>query len=252
MAIAKSARVVRAESVGPDTRLLELALPEPLGFIGGQYVIVDSGLVLENGKAIKRAYSMLTTDAEQNRFQIAVKRISGGRGSAFIHELDAGAEIRFSGPWGKLFPQNGARGPTLVLATDTGISAALGLVQSLRFAPLLSSTVFIWLRTAPGYFLPGAFVRERIPAACGEVRIEPLPPIGHLERVLHARDVFRRVHADRRLEQCFVSGDGAVNYSLLDELLAAGIPATKDNVESFFNMPKKSVSAGEGNVRKAT
>src|SRR6266545_4603220 len=121
MATARSARVVSAESIGADTRLLELLAPEPLGFIGGQYVIVDSGLVLESGKAIKRAYSLLSEDSEQCRFQIAVKRISGGRGSAFIHELPVGADIRFSGPWGKLFPQNGARGSTLVLATDTGI-----------------------------------------------------------------------------------------------------------------------------------
>lgn len=240
MATPKSARVARAERIGADTRLLELVPSEPLGFVGGQYVIVDSGLVLENGKAVKRAYSMLTGDAEQDRFQIAVKRISGGPGSGFIHELDVGADVRFSGPWGKLFPQNGARGPTLVLATDTGISAALGLVQSVRFAPLLGSTVFIWLRTSPDYFLPEPLVRERIPASCAEACIEPIPPIGHPERIPHVRAVFATVLAQWRLEQGFISGDGGVNYALLDDLVAAGVPATRDNVESFFNMPKKS------------
>jgi len=132
------------------------------------------------------------------------------------------------------------------LATDTGISAALGLVQSLRFAPLVAATIFIWLRTSPGYFLPDAFVRERVPQACTEVRIELIPAIGRPERVPHARDVFHRVVARRGLEQAFVSGDGAVNYALLGELVAAGVPATKDNVESFFNMPKKSASAAVG------
>jgi len=240
MATPKSARVVRAERIGADTRLLELIPSEPLGFIGGQYVIVDSGLVLENGKAVKRAYSMLTRDTEQDRFELAVKRISGGPGSGFIHELEVGSDVRFSGPWGKLFPENGARGRTLVLATDTGISAALGLVQSVRFAPLLERTVFIWLRTSPDYFLPEPLVRERIAASCGEVRIESIPPIGHPERIAHARDVFAKVLARGRLEQGFISGDGAVNYALLEDLVAAGVPATKDSVESFFNMPKKS------------
>jgi ferredoxin-NADP reductase len=243
MAIARSARVVSAENVGPDTRLLELFAPEPLGFVGGQYVIIDSGLFLESGKAVKRAYSLLSPDSEQRRFQIAVKRICGGRGSAFVHELGVGAEIRFSGPWGRLFPQSGARGSTLVLATDTGISAALGLVQSVRFAPLLAGAVFVWLRTSPGYFLPDAFVRQCVPAACRDLRIELIQAIGDPERIDHARDVFRRVVAERALEQAFVSGDGAVNYALLDELVAAGIRATKDNVESFFNMPKKSAPA---------
>jgi ferredoxin-NADP reductase len=240
MATPKSARVVRAERIGADTRLLELMPSEPLGFIGGQYVIVDSGLVLESGKAVKRAYSILTGDREQERFQLAAKRISGGLGSGFIHELDVGADVRFSGPWGKFFPQNGARGRTLVLATDTGISAALGLVQSVRFAPLLGSTVLIWLRPSPDFFLPEQLVRELVPPGCGETRVECIPPMGHPERIPHARDVFAKVLAKGALEQGFISGDGAVNYALLDDLVAAGVPATKDNVESFFNMPKKS------------
>jgi ferredoxin-NADP reductase len=42
------------------------------------------------------------------------------------------------------------------------------------------------------------------------------------------------------IRQAFVCGDGAVNYALLDDLVAAGVPATKDHLESFFNMPKKS------------
>jgi ferredoxin-NADP reductase len=231
---------VATEVVGPDTRLLELEFSEPLGFVGGQYVIVDSGLVLESGKAVKRAYSLLTCDGEQRRFQLAVKRIPGGPGSGFVHDLGVGADVRFSGPWGKFYPQNGALGPTLVLATDTGITAAIGLVQSARFEPLLQRAVFIWLRTTPDYFLPEALVRERVPTACGELRIEAVPPIGHPERIPHARAVLADVLARVRLAQSFVSGDGAVNYALLDELVTAGVPATRDNVESFFNMPRKS------------
>jgi hypothetical protein len=46
--------------------------------------------------------------------------------------------------------------------------------------------------------------------------------------------------APGRIARAFVAGDGAVNYALLDDLVAAGVPATRDSVESFFNMPKKS------------
>lgn len=240
MAIAKSARVVASEILSPDTRVLDLSMEEPLGFVGGQYVIVDSGLVLENGKAVKRAYSLLSGDAEQDRFQIAVKRVGAGPGSAFLHQIEVGQTLRFSGPWGKLFPREGAQGASLVLATDTGITAALGLVQSLRFAPLLARTVFVWLREKPDYFLPEGVVYARIPAACGEVSFGVLPPIGHPERVPCARSVLTGVLARARIEQAYISGDGAVNYALLDDLVAAGISATRDNVESFFNMPKKS------------
>lgn len=241
MAIPRQAHIAAIEALGPDTRLVDLVAEEPLGFTGGQYIIVDSGLVQPTGKAVKRAYSMLSPDAEQHRFQIAVKRIPGGPGSGYIHALRVGEGLRFSGPWGRFFPQNGRSGPALVLATDTGITAALGLVQGSRFKALALPSTLIWLRTTPEYFLPEFLVRDRIPSDCANFRIAPIPPIGHPERVVHARAVLREVLAGATLEQAFVCGDGAVNYALLDDLLAAGIPATKDNLESFFNMPKKSV-----------
>ncbi len=240
MAIPRQARVAAIQMPGSEARLLELVCEEPLGYTGGQYVIVDSGLVLANGKAVKRAYSILSPDAEQCRIQLAVKRIPDGPGSGFMHGIEVGSGLRFSGPWGRFFPQDGVAGPALVLATDTGITAALGLVRGARFEALASESTIIWLRTAPEYFLPEALVRDRIPPGCPDFRIAPIPPIGDPERVVLARALLSEVLARVPLTQAFVSGDGAVNYALLDDLVAAGVPASKDQVESFFNMPKKS------------
>lgn len=236
---ARCARVVDAVELGPDTRLLELACDEPLGFAGGQFVIVDSGQVLPSGKAVKRAYSLLSGDDEQRRFRIAVKRIPGGPCSTHLHAVPVGAELRFSGPWGKLAPAPDVGGRTLVLATDTGITAALGLVRSGRFAPLVAATTFIWLEPATDAFVPPALVRALLPRGLADVRFAALPPIGDGARVPHARAVLAAVLAAGPLGQAFVCGDGAINYALLDDLVAVGVPATRDSVESFFNMPKQ-------------
>ncbi len=241
MAVAKTAHVVGTERLGADTLLLDLCATEPLGFLGGQYLILDSRIILPSGKAVKRAYSFLTSDAEQRCFQLAVKRIPDGLGSAFVHGLAAGTDISFSGPWGKFFPREGGSGRTLILATDTGITAALGFLHATRFAPVLSQALLIWLRASSEYFLPDAFVRERIPAGCGEASIETIPAIGHPERVSHARAILRQVLSCGGLDQAFIAGDGDVNQVLLDDLVAAGVAVSKDNVESFFNMQKKSV-----------
>ena len=240
MAVAKTANVVGAERLGADTLLLDLCATEPLGFVGGQYLILDSRIILPSGKAVKRAYSFLTGDAEQRRFQLAVKRIPDGLGSAFVHGLAAGTDISFSGPWGKFFPREGASGRTLILATDTGITAALGLLHATSFAPLLPQALLIWLRVSSDYFLPEEFVRERIPADCGAMRIEAIPAIGHPERIPHARAILRQVLSCGGLDQAFIAGDGDVNQVLLDDLVTAGVTVSKDNVESFFNMQKKS------------
>ncbi|MBI5673316.1 MAG: FAD-dependent oxidoreductase [Nitrospirae bacterium] len=240
MAIAKSARVMSTERLGPDTLLLDLCATEPLGFVGGQYLILDSRLTLPSGKAIKRAYSFITNDAEQRRFQLAVKRIPNGPGSGFIHGLSAGAAISFSGPWGKLFPRKGESGRTLILATDTGITAALGFLNATCFASALSQTLLIWLRASAEYFLPDEFVRRQVPSACGDVRIAAVPEVGHLDRVPHVRAILRQELSRGEFAQAFMAGDGAVNQLLLDDLAVAGIPVGNENAESFFNMPKKS------------
>ena len=243
MAIAKTARVIGARRTGAGTRMLELETAAQLGFIGGQYIIVDSGLVLPSGKAAKRAYSILSPDADQTRIEIAVKRIPDGPVSGFLHRIEIGATIAFSGPWGKMFPRDDAAGATVVVASDTGISAALGLVQAARFRALLPDAALVWFQVSGEEFLPEALVRDRIPASCGEVRFAALPPIGDPERVPSARSMLAELMARGPVAQAFSSGDGAVNYALLDDLVAAGVPATRDHVESFFNMPKRSAQA---------
>jgi ferredoxin-NADP reductase len=235
----KTARVVRTERYGSDTRWLELVAAEPLGFVGGQFVTVDTGLVRPNGKPIRRAYSVLSSDSEQLRFELASRRIPDGPVSAYVHALEPNAEVRFTGPWGKFFPAPTATGETLVLATDTGVTAALGLIQSRAFQPLLKRATFIWLRASPDYFLPDALVRARIPAACAQIRIDAISPIGNPERVDSVRAMVARLRETCRFEQAFISGDGGVNYALLDDLVAAGVFCTRDQLESFFNMPKK-------------
>lgn len=240
MAIPKTARVVDARMLGPDTRWLMLEVAEPLGFVGGQFVTVDSGMLLPIGKPAKRAYSLVSADAEQCCLELVVKRIPEGLVSGYLHTVAVGTELRFSGPWGKMSLEPEAAGRTFVLATDTGITAALGLVQGARFAPLLAHTTLVWLRSSPEYFVPDAFVRERVPAACLQLAIEPFLHAGHPERVEAARARLRGYVQDAGPPaRAFVTGDGAVNYALLDDLLVAGVRATKDDVESFFNMPKK-------------
>ena len=95
----------------------------------------------------------------------------------------------------------------------------------------------------PDYSLPEPLVRERVPPACSELLALPRPHHGAPERIAQAWRPLARVLGSVVIRQAFVCGDGAANYALLDDLVAAGVPATKDRLESFFNMPKKSENA---------
>jgi ferredoxin-NADP reductase len=248
MATPRHARLMAAAALGADTRHLRLEMEgeQSLGFVGGQYIIVDSGLTLPNGKACKRAYSIISADDQQRCFELAVMRLGSGMCSGYMHTLAPGARVTFSGPWGKMGPPvdaDAGPGDSFVLASDTGLTSMLGLLQGRRFQSLLGRTTFIWLRTSPDYFLPRAFIETRLPAGLREARFLELPPIGDPRRVPLARGQLAEAWERGALGRGYIAGDGDINYALLDDLLAGGVAATREHVESFFNMPKKSEPA---------
>ncbi len=243
MARPRSARLIDAANLSGKTRVLTFEVAgEPLGFVGGQYLIFDTGLVREDGKAVKRAYSLLSADAEQQRFQIAVQRLPQGPGSGFFHAAQPGAEVAFSGPWGKFLPDDARPRPTLLVATDSGITAALGLLRGRAFAPQRAQSRLLWLIDPAAGLLPEELVRFACAELAVETAIEIVPPPGHPERIVTARAAVQRALAPRP-ESVFLSGDGAVLYPLRDDLASAGVDEAAIRLEAFFNNPQRKVPA---------
>jgi len=242
MAEARTARLSAARGLGPETRLLEFSIPDgqPLGFVGGQYVIVNTGLPLRGGKVAKRAYSILSSDAEQERFQIAVRRIGPGPGSNFMHELAVGSELPFSGPWGKYaVGPSEAAGMTLVFATDTGLTAALGLIRGMQFQRRLPRTHVFWFVESRNYFLPEAWLDTVLPEKVGWFTIWTGPPVHHPERAAAGCDAVKCLLAVCRPDRVFLSGDGAVLYPVCRQLVEAGLDESQISLECFFNNPQR-------------
>ncbi|WP_437938376.1 FAD-dependent oxidoreductase [Sorangium sp. So ce341] len=236
-------RIVHAEPLGHGARLLrvERADGAPLGFAGGQYVIINTGVTLPGGKLAKRAYSLLSSDAEQRSVEIAVKRIGAGPGSNVLNDIAAGAELEWSGPWGKLRLPDGFSGRALVVATDTGITAALGIARGAAAAGAAQLDLF-WLVESDDYFVSERFVRERLPERARLTVLGGFLPVGHPERPARACALV----ADRARElaagpydAALCAGDGAVLYPLRDRLAALGAPEGSVLLESFFNNPLK-------------
>jgi ferredoxin-NADP reductase len=234
MATARTATVIAAHPVGPGARVLELELPagDPLGFRGGQYIIVNSGVTLASGKLAKRAYSLVSADAEQRRVHVAVKRLPGGPGSGFMHGLEVGAQVEFSGPWGSFVaPDAPPDGPAMILATDTGITAAFGLVRGGAFAARRAQTQLVWATDHLDDFVPGAWL--------GELGLPARQVLLGSDRVAAALDLVLRTHAATPLADAWLCGDGKLVHPVRDALCAAGLPAERVRVECFFNNPSK-------------
>ncbi len=240
MADARIARLIEIERMGSEARLLTFAMAGgDLGFTGGQYVIVNTGIELSPGKLAKRAYSILSGDDLQNQFQIAVRRIGDGPGSNFMHRLAVGAELVFSGPWGKFFPNGAPAGLRLVFATDTGITAALGLLCGRQIRESPADTTAIWFVESDEYFIPAAFARDSLRAGLAAFEVAIAPPAGAPDRLERALALLNRSLESRRPSSAFLAGDGAIIYPLRERLAGAGVPMENIRLEAFFNNPER-------------
>jgi len=234
--------LVSAERPGLEARLLSFVLPDSeIGFSGGQYIIVNTGIELAGGKIAKRAYSILSSDADQHEFQIAVRRIGEGPGSNFMHRMEVGAELTFSGPWGKFVSSGAAEGPRLVFVTDTGITAALGLLRGCRSRALADGTTAVWFVESDDYFLPPCFTRNSLAGSCGQFSVAEAPAAAGATRVSSALAIMDRSLESTLPSTAYLAGDGAVIYPLRERLIAAGMRKENICLEAFFNNPERKV-----------
>jgi ferredoxin-NADP reductase len=238
MAVVHTATIVASRAIGDGGRHLALTLQpgagDQLGFVGGQYIIVDSGRTLPNGRAAKRAYSFVSSDADQRRVELVVKLLPGPV-SSFLHDAPVGTAFPFSGPWGKLHHLT-PPGRAVVLATDTGITAALGLVAGRVLADRAAVTDVVWL--ADDAFVPEAFVAERLAGRCARLQVVRARAVEASERVAASLGAIAETGALADAgASYYLAGDGDVIYPLKDALAARGVADDRVRLESFFNTP---------------
>jgi ferredoxin-NADP reductase len=259
MATVRTARLVEREPIR-DGALLRFAVSDgaPLAFRGGQYAIVDTGLTLPDGKRRKRAYSFCSSDAREDSFELGVFPVRGGLGAAYMLALAPAAELTFSGPWGKLVAPSAeldVSGSTRdrnsdskvwVLATDSGITAAIGLVRGRDFGPALSRTTLSWWTAAPDYFLSREAVEARLPERLSleEAR---LPFTGSPERSFAVAQRLEELARRGEPALVYVMGDGQVPALVRAWLDARGLASVPLQSENFFHHPvRKSASLQAG------
>jgi ferredoxin-NADP reductase len=205
-------------------------------------LIVNTGVIQDDGKPVKRAYSILHYDPNQQNLTLAAKRLPGGIGSNAICDLQVNADVTYSGPWGKwtINPDElPADRPVLVIATHTGISAALGLSQLLIDQPALKSrTQLVWLRPAEPYFLSDNFIRESWLGDPKKLTILDWPTPQQLPSSQQISQLYSQLSANRE-EVLYLVGDGAFNRAMQDVYLSECNADPLCRIENFFHKPPK-------------
>lgn len=123
------ARLITSRYLSPSVRELvfEREGGVPLDFLPGQWV--NLMLPLPEGET-KRSYSIASAPDGSPRFEIAVTRVLGGKGSELLHSLQEGSVLRAVGPHG-LFTRTAAEiSPALFVATGTGIAPLRSMLHA--------------------------------------------------------------------------------------------------------------------------
>ncbi|MEI1278494.1 FAD-dependent oxidoreductase [Leptospira venezuelensis] len=217
----------------------------PFDFIGGQYVILNTGNDTD-GKAIKRAYSILSSDSKTDSFQICVKRLGTGKASSILSELKLGSELEYSGPWGKFVgdPTWPSPGFSLILATDTGITSLTGLLLSKKFSSRLDSTITVWLKTKEEDFIPENELEKILSGVSNFPNIFQIPFISDPHRISKALEILKSILGDCTVpDNAFLSGDGNILREIRSELVRLGTLESRIGMETFFNTQRSSSPA---------
>jgi phenol/toluene 2-monooxygenase (NADH) P5/A5 len=98
-----------------------------IAFQAGQYVNVEIP-----GEATARAFSLAGTPGSTNRIELNVRRVPGGKGTGFLHDmLKPGHALRFSGPFGRFFVRKSDPQPVIFIAGGSGLSSPKSMLSDL-------------------------------------------------------------------------------------------------------------------------
>ncbi|UXJ55384.1 1,2-phenylacetyl-CoA epoxidase subunit PaaE [Pseudomonas citronellolis] len=233
--------------VRPETRdavSIAFDIPQDLQdsfrFEQGQHLVVRAQL---DGEEVRRSYS-ICSGVNDGELRVAIKRVPGGRFSAYANEaLKAGASLEVMPPAGHFnVPLDAARhGNYLAVAAGSGITPILSIVKTtLESEPHSRVTVLYGNRSSNA-----AMFREQLEDLKNRY-LQRLNLIFVFSREQQDVDLYNgRIDADKcgqlfsrwldvkNLDAAFICGPQAMTETVRDQLKANGMPAERIHFELF-------------------
>jgi CDP-4-dehydro-6-deoxyglucose reductase len=98
----------------------------PLAYLPGQYALVGDLA----GKRTVRSYSFANAPRSDGVVTLLVTRIPGGQLSTWLHNVEPGAELLLSGPYGTFVADLTESDPVLFLAGGSGLAPVRALIEA--------------------------------------------------------------------------------------------------------------------------
>jgi ferredoxin-NADP reductase len=139
-----NARITRSVPLSEFTKHMELEVNgvSHFGFVPGQWLSVKANT--PDGEEMTRAYSIASPPTENGHFAFCLNRVDEGFMSNYLCNLEAGAEIKFQGPFGN-FTLRPPHRDTVFIATGTGIAPFRSMLHWLLADPARHQGRQFWL-----------------------------------------------------------------------------------------------------------
>ncbi|WP_394832875.1 FAD-dependent oxidoreductase [Pendulispora rubella] len=134
-------RLTEKRQLSPAVRELTFERHDgaPFAFEAGQWI----SLILPRPDGeIRRSYSIASPPSPTPSFQLAITHVEGGPGSTYLHDLAPGSLLRAVGPQGFFTRPLDKTGPSLFVATGTGVTPLRSMMHAAKTA---GHTLPMWL-----------------------------------------------------------------------------------------------------------
>ena len=239
--MAQSGIVTEIKEVQSDTRIITIRFEENIEFFGGQFIIADSGVPIEDGKTAKGAFTIISKEGMNNEISIAVKKLEAGPCTTYMNNiLKVGDSLGISGPWGAAkYETELGDVESLFLATDTGITSLIGFLNGENAKACLDKSRIVWFVATDDYFLTEQEVRDRLPDQIRDsLVVHHIAAPEFATRTDQALNILEDILKGFKPKLSYLVGDGDVLVPVQDLLQEKGCGANI-TTEYFFNNPDK-------------
>ncbi len=126
--------------------ILELTNLPAFDFKAGQFVMLHVPVEGASKPAL-RAYSIASTEEQQNGFKLVFKFVENGVASKYVWALKGDETLKFTGPFGKVFFQEPPTDQVVFLNTGSGISQHFCFIESkMKTYPNLKYKLYFGVR----------------------------------------------------------------------------------------------------------
>jgi Na+-transporting NADH:ubiquinone oxidoreductase subunit F len=229
-----TARVTAAKMVTPDTRELQLELVAPgaINFRPGQYVQV---FVPGMKETTFRAYSIASPPSLRNHVELLVRLIPGGLGSGYLHRVQPGDEVHFTGPYGEFVLD--PRAELVCIGGGCGMAPMRSILRHVAEAsPKQRCWLFFGARTAEQVMYQSDF--EALAAGVPGLQVHYALSEPAASPEWQGETGFIHESADRHVmdgtnKQVFLCGPPPMIKAAIAVLMAKGIPRERIFYDEF-------------------